>query len=456
LIAVNLPNYFIADLPADAVLTPEMLSEACRTLRRNREQYLAARSTESLIELLSAVALNWLNPGYTFRKLALEHGPAATGFSRETLSNGLDQFFRQLTPENFSTLLTQDLGHTQRLEKFVATVAEERQSRRSIACAPELLVQIAAGNLPNPSFMSLALGILLRSAQVMKCASGGAFLPRLFAHSIYDEDRKLGACLEVAEWHGGNTALEDVLFADADCVTATGSDEALAAIRQRVPARARFVGYGHRVSFAFVAKDALTSYNSRRVISRAANDVVAWNQLGCLSPHAVYVENGGTLDAEGFAEALAQELAEREAVEPRGSVPNEAAAQIASRRAFYEVRAAHSPDTRLWTSEQSTAWTVVYESGAKFPHSCLNRFIYVKGVPDLKAVIEGADTVRKQVSTVGIAASEARSMALATEFARWGATRICPIGEMQNPPLTWRHDGRPALGDLIRWTDWEG
>ena len=24
---------------------------------------------------------------------------------------------------------------------------------------------------------------------------------------------------------------------------------------------------------------------------------------------------------------------------------------------------------------------------------------------------------------------------------------------MQNPPLAWRHDGRPALGDLMTWTD---
>jgi hypothetical protein len=44
---------------------------------------------------------------------------------------------------------------------------------------------------------------------------------------------------------------------------------------------------------------------------------------------------------------------------------------------------------------------------------------------------------------------------LATQLARWGATRVCPLGRMQNPPLTWRHDGRPALGDLVLWTDFE-
>jgi hypothetical protein len=85
----------------------------------------------------------------------------------------------------------------------------------------------------------------------------------------------------------------------------------------------------------------------------------------------------------------------------------------------------------------------------------LNRFIYVKGVADLKTVLENADSVRGKVSTVGIAAPEEKLNEVATQLARWGATRICPLGQMQNPPLTWRHDGRPALGDLVTWTDLE-
>ncbi len=103
----------------------------------------------------------------------------------------------------------------------------------------------------------------------------------------------------------------------------------------------------------------------------------------------------------------------------------------------------------------STAWTVVFEHDTRFQFSCLNRFIYVKPVPDLAAVLRGVDAVRRQVSTVGIAAPPEKGRELALQFARWGATRICPLGQMQNPPLTWRHDGRPALGDLVTWTDFE-
>ena len=381
---MNLPNYFLADLPPEATLTAAMIGEACQTLKRNREKYLAGRSTQSLVELVCGVAENWLQANDRFRKLALEQGPAATGFLPATLANGLDAFFRQLTPENFSALLAQDLGHAQRLDEMVSDVAEQRIGRSAVVRGPELLVHVAAGNIPNPTLMSIVLGVLTRSAQFVKCASGTAFLPRLFAHSLYDAEPKLGACLEIAEWRGGHAALEPALFDEADCVTATGSDETLAAIRHRLPARVRFLGYGHRVSFGYVASGALSRFNAKKVVPRAATDVVAWNQLGCLSPHVIYVEHGGVVAAEHFAEMLADELAKREETEPRGDVAKETAATIASRRAFYEVRAAHSPDTRFWHSRNSTAWTVVYEADPRFQLSCLNRFIYVKGVTDLK------------------------------------------------------------------------
>jgi len=137
-------------------------------------------------------------------------------------------------------------------------------------------------------------------------------------------------------------------------------------------------------------------------------------------------------------------------------LPAEHAAAIASRRGIYEVRAAHAPETtQHWCSKNSTAWTVVYETDARFQLSCLNRFIYVKPARDLTETLQYAETVRGQVSTVGLGVPEHKLEELATQLAHWGATRVCPLGRMQNPPLTWRHDGRPALGDLVTWTDLE-
>jgi len=452
---MTLPNFFLADLPSEATLTPDMLSEACLALRRNRERYLAPRATARLVALLAELGDNWLQPDYPFRRLAMEQGPAALGFAPPTLARGLDAFFRQLTLENLHALLVQDLGHAGRLDAFHSTSEDARSGRSALAVGPELLFHITAGNLPVGALHSLVLGLLVRSAQFVKCARGQALLPRLFAHSIYEADPKLGACLEIAEWPGGSATLEDAVFATADCVTATGSDETLAALRPRVPARARFLGYGHRVSFAYVCAEMLDGFQARKCALRAATDIAAWNQLGCLSPHVVYVERRGGVLPEEFAELLAQELAQLEAAEPRGPLAPAEAAAITARRAFYEVRAAHSPDTRLWASEDSTAWTVLYEAEPLFQPSCLNRFAYVKGVEGVEQLLAAVDAVRGKVSTLGLAAPPERAAVLAATLARWGATRVCPLGRMQEPPLAWRHDGRPSLGDLVTWADWE-
>ncbi|MGA2863425.1 MAG: acyl-CoA reductase [Verrucomicrobiota bacterium] len=452
---MNLPNYFLADLPPEATLSAAMLGEACQTLKRNRARFLANRSTHSLVSVLSSVARDWLQADYPFRKLALEQGPAALGFSRATLAGGLDSFFKELTPPNFQALLEQDLGRADRLEEMTSAGPEQASHRAAMAIAPELLVHLAAGNLPCPTLLSIVFGLLVRSAQFVKCAQGTVLLPRLFAHSLYDAAPKLGACLEIAEWRGGNVDLETALFDAADCVTATGADETLAAIRRRLPPRTRFLGYGHRLSFAYVTSAALSRLNANQVAARAAADVAAWNQLGCLSPHVIYVQQRGALTPEQFAETLAEQLARREQAEPRGALPAEAAAAIASRRSLYQVRAAHSPDTRHWSSQHSTAWTVVYEADPRFQVSCLHRFIYVKPAQDLTEALCNAESVRGHVSTVGLAATEDQALALASELARWGVPRVCPLGRMQNPPLTWRHDGRPPLGELVTWTDFE-
>lgn len=452
---MNLPNYFLADLPPEASLNPGLIGEACQTLKRNREQFLAGRSTAEMVNLLSSVAADWLSPDDPFRKEALDHGPAATGFSRATLTAGLDSFFQQLTRENLEALVEQDLGQARRLDQLSSTNLELGGNRAAMALGPEFLVHIAAGNLPVPILASMVLGLLVRSAQFVKCARGAALLPRLFAHSVYQADRKLGACLEIVAWPGGSADLEAAVFEHADCLTATGTDETLASIRGRLPARVRFLGYGHRVSFAYVGNDVLAGPYARKIADRAACDVAAWNQLGCLSPHVIYVQRGGEMTPEAFAGALADALARREEYDPRGELPVEAAAAIAMRRSLYEVRAAHSPETRHWFSQNSTAWTVIYEGDPGFQFSCLHRFIYVKSVNDLTNALQSADSLRARVSTVGIAAAENRQQELARELARWGVPRVCPLGRMQNPPLAWRHDGRPALGDLVTWTDWE-
>lgn len=472
---MNLPQLFLADLPPEAEITPALVRDACIAVKRNRATWLCHHRTQELVELIAFAAERWQQPDNGFRRLALREGAADTGFGPATVARGLDSLFRLLTVEQLHALITQDLGEVRRLDEFSAPPGELRHGRLALARGPELLVHVAAGNLPNSTLMSLVLGLLVRSAQFVKLPRRGSLIPRLFAHSLAELEPKLGGCLEFAVWPGGHSELEAALLAEAECVTVQGADETVSDVRGRLPAKVRLVPYGSRLSFGFISGDVLSSYSARKVAEKAAADVCAWNQLGCLSPHVFYVEDRGAVSAEAFAELLANALAEREAAEPRGDVSLEEAAQIADRRYLHELRSARhvlqrgeavtmprgaffepaSTGTRIWTSEGSTAWTVVFEDDARFHPSCLNRFIYVKPVRELSEALRFAEAHRGQISTVGVGALESKLPEIARELAGWGVPRVCPVGRMQEPPVTWRHDGRPALAELVTWTDLE-
>ncbi len=472
---MNLHQLFLADLGPDLQLTAETLRQASFAVRRNRNEWLVRQRTRGVIEMIAHTAEQWLEPDNGFRALALREGPAETGWSRATLTRGLDAFFGSITVESLEALVAQDLGDARRLDDFGAGPAEHRTGRTSLAVGPELLVHLTAGNLPNPALFSMILGLITRSAQIVKCPRDASLFPRLFAHSLAATESKLGACMELVSWsHDERHAREweDLLFSEAACVTATGGDTMLAEVRPRIPSRTRFVGYGHRISLGLIAKESLSPYSRKRLVRAMADDITAWNQLGCLSPHAYYVEEEVSGSAETLGEELAAELERREATEPRGSIGVAESALIQSRRSTFELRSAamasmaernlhrslffEPPATvRLWSSAESTAWTVVLNHDARFQPSCLHRFIELKPIRNWNEVLRFAEPFRHQVSTVAVAAPDERMPEIARQLAHWGASRICPIGRMQTPPAAWRHDGRPALGDLITWTDLE-
>lgn len=449
------PDYYLADLPPEASLTPDVVQQAAIAVKRNRARCLELCSTASIVSTLAALGEECLQASNPQRRRMLAEGPASTGLSQTTLAAGLDLFFKSLTRDALSDLIRQDLGHERRLDEICSTPAEQRAAKSALATGPELIAHITPRNLPVSAMQSMVLGLIVKSAQFVRCPAGSSLIPRLFAHVLHTIDPKLGACLELAEWPSERKDLTEMLIAESQCVSASGQDESLAQIRSMVSVGKRFIAHGHRLSFAFIGKEMLNPHNLARVAGRAAFDVAAWDQLGCLSPHVVYVEEGGPSTPEMFAEKLAQELDRIELEDPRAPLPTAAAASIATRRSFFEVRQAAGNGTRIWSSQGSTAWTVVYEPDPRFQMSCLHRFIYVKGGQSIEQVLHASDSFRDMVSTVGICVSESQAAEVAAKLARWGVTRVCPLGRMQQPPATWRHDGRLSLAELVRWTDWE-
>jgi hypothetical protein len=277
----------------------------------------------------------------------------------------------------------------------------------------------------------------------------------LFARSLWEVCPALGACVAVNWWKGGDTALEAAAFAPAEAVIAYGSEATMQDIQRRVPPATRFVAYGHKLSFGVIGREALSREQAASTARRAAYGVSVFDQQGCVSPHLLYVERGGVVSPRAFAALLAEGMAEVQAELPRGPLPFADSAAIRQLRGTYECRQLTDDRVLLLCSEPGTAWTVLYEEDAPFTASCLNRTVRVHPVDDIAEVVTCLQPVRSYLQTAGVAVPAARLAGLAEALGRLGVTRLCALDCMPWPALTWHHDGRGNLLDLVRWTDIE-
>jgi len=133
-------------------------------------------------------------------------------------------------------------------------------------------------------------------------------------------------------------------------------------------------------------------------------------------------------------------------------VPPEAGAAIAHERAEAELRAAARGRAALIAGE---AWTVVAEEDARPRPAPLHRFVRVAPAGDASGVLAALAPYGPHLAALGAAGFGSGAADLARGASSLGASRVCPLGAMQAPPLGWCHDGQGVLLPLARWTDIE-
>ncbi len=424
------------------VLTPDELSQALDYVLAAREQVLARRPVESLISAIDRAIQIWLDPVSPERRQAEAALPAITGLSSQMIRCTLPAMLQPYQRGLLERFLVEELGGLGYLDRFLHYWGGKRK-----AFGPRLVTQVLAGNLPGVGMESLILALLVKAAVLVKTASPEPLFPALFARSLARIDPELGECLLVVNWKGGEGELEEAAFSRAEVVIAYGTDKSLSEIHGRVSGH--FLGYGHKVSFGFIGREALDRVPA--VAYQAACDTALFDQQGCLSPQLFYVERGGKITPEGFAQAFASALAEVQRRLPRGSLSPAENIAIQQARDEAEWQAIAGKRVVLHTSPQGTDWTVIYDEDPTFLSSPLNRTVRVKPLDDVQQIAEFLRPWRTYLEAAGVAVTSERLPVVAEILGEAGVARICPIGKMQKPSLSWHHGGRLCLRDLIRW-----
>lgn len=400
----------------------------CEELIERRKHLLLPRTPAAVAQVLGRLSRLWLEPNFPWRRRAVEGVPKVSGFSPPMVERICDLLFAELTEDKLAALVRSELG-----------AAQHR------ACGPPLLAQVFAGNIPNPAVVSMVCGLLVRSASFCKLSSRDPLFPALFHASLHELDADLASCIQLHRWKGGREEFEQALYREAHFLIAYGDEESLSALRRAWPAAKPFLGFGHKLGMAVVACD--HGEDPAELAARAAEDVSLYDQQGCLSPHVIYVEEGGhAVGSRDFARLLAEAMEEFHRRIPRGRISLEESAAVAQVRGNGEFGAANDPGMALWRSDGSDAWTVVYEREPVFVVSPLNRVVSVKPLRKLEAAVA---PVRPYLHNVGLACARG-------SWARWearlqslGVARVCPLGQMQKPPLEFAEGIRPRLSQLI-------
>lgn len=409
---------------------------------------LGARTTDEIVAALDRACSRWRDAGDADRRTGVTALCEHYRVPAPAIAEILDAAFGHWTGEALRKWIRLELGHPSSLDGFVSSGSVRRR-----ALGPRLVAVVSAHGVPTTPVADLLAALSVKAAVWLKPAAGTDDLAARFAATVADCDPALGAAIEVSPWRPGSETEGAVLTA-ADTVVATGSVGTLEALRAAIPGDTRLIVHGPRLSAAIVTREALAG-DPEGMIRALARDTAFAGQMGCLSPSVAYIESGA---------GAAGELAERiqAACSERWPCPPRIADDAAQRAAFAEWAAradveAAAGAAGVWAGGADKAWSCQVRTRAEPPEPpAVPRLLFLAPIGDAGEAAALCARRRGQVATVGIAAPPERAASLARALAAAGVERIAPLGAMQSPPLTWRRDGRPTLGDLVRWVDWEG
>ncbi len=315
---------------------------------------------------------------------------------------------------------------------------------------PTLATIILAGNIFTAAARPILLALLAGAPILCKASTQDDLFPNLFAAALQEADPAVAAALAVLTFPGGTQDLEAPLLERSDAILVYGSDATIQSLRARTPPTARLLEHGHGVGAAYVPAAVLANPDdAAKAAASLALDVAAYDQRGCLSPQAVWVE-GGTEGRTGhrFADLVSGALERWQCHLPRGPLPIEAAAAQSQWTGVLTAMA------QLYRCDGgAAAWTdnPALPSEGGLPWGPGYRHLLVLPCDSPEDFARRLAPLGPHLKAVGVGGGPADLRRVATALPPPLCPRLGPLGRMQIPPLATCDDGAPPFEGLLRW-----
>ncbi|HEV3152559.1 MAG TPA: acyl-CoA reductase [Candidatus Baltobacteraceae bacterium] len=394
---------------------------------------------KKILRAIASAAERWSDADFPPRVRASDRICERLGYSLPMVDYALDRLFFDLNENALRAVVENELGSLAILDEFTS------RARRPLARA------FPAGNVCVISSRT-TIGVALLPALFALCAKCDVTvkdredaLLAAFFESLYDELDEFKEAANASAWHAGDEDAPDLTAFDV--VVAFGSAATLAEIGNGLRYDTRYIPYGTRASAGYISREC-TADTVRQIVPGAARDLILYESEGCLSLHVLFFENGGALSAVDFARTLAQAVQTASVEFPPAQYQRSQTASIAHRRDAAAFRAASGRGAVFSDSEAGFALFV--DPPKSEPPPFLPRtmgIIPVDGPADALEYLRGHGLALEGFAT---AVERDDIVRLAVDS---GAVRITTFGELQHPPLTGNHGGRPRIAEFVKWID---
>jgi hypothetical protein len=437
------------------VLSAAQMDALAARVRQASALHLKTMPVSDIIAVIDQAIARLLDRSDPCRQQAEAFLPVVSGYDQDMVRLGLTGFFKTFRAAQLHCFVAEDFANPKVLDGFQPTP----KGGAVRAFGPDLLLHNWAGNVPALALWSMVCGLLVKAGNIGKLPSAEPLFAGWFARLLAEVHPPIADCFAVVWWRGAGDEGASALYAQADAVLAYGGNEALDAIRRRLPVTTRFLPHGHKLGFGVVSATALDTQKAPALARLAAWDVMRYDQQGCYSPHVFYVQRGGAVSPRVFANYLAGELANLERRFPRRPLDVEDSTAVARWQQGVEWKAlsassAESADQLIGSPQ--AAWSVAYsDTPQALAPTATQRTIQVVAVDALDEVVPLVAPHSRFLQTAGVAAAPEELFRLAGLLGAAGVTRISAIGSMGMPEAGWHHDGRFNLLDLVRMVEIE-
>ena len=338
----------------------------------------------------------FLDPGSPERRQLDPNLLAATGLSPAGLDRGLRTIGAGMAGEPAAAALRH--------------APKQQQDGFSLVVLP--------ANPPGLMLQPLLPALAARAPVLFKSSRAEPFFAAAFLSALGNRLPALRDAYAAAAWTGGDTSIEAGLYSGARLVAAYGSESTVASLR--AAGHRRLIAFGPKLSLGWVGAEADLEQAARGM----ALDVAIFDQRGCLSVEAVFVEPRA---ANPFAAALADNLSALAAELPPGRSNAAERAGVRLAREDADLRGL------TWFGETLDTATVIVDPETRINPSPGLRTVRIHPVRANSPLDDWNGRLQ------GIAVAGHMPATVRRAFEQAGVSRFAPAGELQATDASWRN-----------------